>query len=292
MVLPPIDADLAARLVAGQFPQSAGLPVRPVSPQGWDNRTFRLGDRLSVRLPSAEGYAPQVLKEQRWLPHLTAHLPLPVPEPVALGRPALGYPFGWSVSRWLDGEVLSRTSDIDEQTLARDLAAFLVALRSVPAAGGPAAGPLTAWRGAPLDVYADEARRAFRSLEPADAAAAGTVLDAALASRWDREPVWFHGDFAVDNVLMRGGRVHAVLDFGCAGVGDPSCDLVIAYIALGDGGRAVFRQTVGLDEDTWRRTRGWSIWRSAITLVDPAASQLRRQESVRALAAVLAEADR
>jgi aminoglycoside phosphotransferase (APT) family kinase protein len=285
--VPPIDADLVARLVADQFPEWAGLRVTAVSPQGWDNRTFRIGDELSARLPSAEGYASQVVKEQQWLPHLAAHLPVPVPEPVALGRPAHGYPYAWSVSRWLEADVLSRVHDLEEVTLAEDLAAFLVALRRVPAASGPPAGPLTAYRGAPLNHYADEARRAFRLLDVTTAASAEQVLDAALATRWEREPVWFHGDFAVDNILVRNGRMYAVLDFGCAGVGDPACDLAIAFIRFDRRGRDVFRRAVGLDDETWRRARGWSVWKAAITLIHPAAPPLRRQESERALAAVL-----
>jgi aminoglycoside phosphotransferase (APT) family kinase protein len=232
--LPRIDEELVARLVAEQFPDWAGQPVAAVSPQGWDNRTFRLGDELSVRLPSAAGYAPQVRKEQRWLPHLAAHLPVPIPEPVALGRPGLGYPFAWSVSGWLDGDVLSGVHDLD-----------------VTAAG------------------------------------AAEVLDAALASRWEREPVWFHGDFAVDNVLLRGGRVSAVLDFGCAGVGDPACDLAIAFVRFDRRSRQVFRQGVDLDDNTWRRARGWSAWKAAITLADPASPPPRQQESRHALRAVL-----
>lgn len=285
-----IDENLVARLIADQFPQWAGLPVTAVSPQGWDNRTSRVGQEVSARLPSAEGYAPQVLKEQRWLPHLARHLPVPIPEPVALGRPAASYPFPWSVSRWLEGDVLSRVQDVDDTVLAQDLAAFLVALRQVPAAGGPAAGPATAYRGAPLDVYADEARHAFTLLDPAIADDANQVIDTALASRWEGEPVWFHGDFAIDNVLMRDRRVFAVLDFGCTGVGDPACDLTIAFIRFDRRGREVFRDAVGLDDDTWRRARGWSAWKAAITLIDPASPPLRRQESERALPAVLADA--
>ena len=285
--LPRVDEDLVARLIAEQFPDWAGVPVTAVSPQGWDNRTFRLGDELSVRLPSAEGYTPQVVKEQRWLPRLAPHLPVAIPQPVAMGRPGAGYPFAWSVRRWIDGDVLRGVHGPDDVVLAEDLAAFLVALRQVPAADGPPAGPLTAHRGAPLDHYADEARRAFAQLDRGTAAGAAEVLDAALASRWDQEPVWFHGDVAVDNVLVSGGRVSAVLDFGCAGVGDPACDLGIAFTRLGRRGREVFRRAVDLDDDTWRRARGWSAWKAAITLADPASAPVRRQESHRALAAVL-----
>lgn len=282
-----IDAALVADLIADQLPQWAGLPVTPVSPQGWDNRTFRIGDALSARLPSAAGYAPQILKEERWLPHLAAHLPVRIPEPVALGRPTPSYPFTWSVSRWLDGVVLPRAQALDRAGIAEDLAAFLVALRGVPAADGPPAGPLTAHRGGPLAHYADEAVHALNHLDQATSTRAGQLLRTALATRWDHDPVWFHGDVAADNLLVREGRLDGVLDFGCAGVGDPACDLVIAFTWLDVRQRELFRHAVDLDEDTWRRGRGWAIWKAAITLADPTAPPARRHEQRRAITAVL-----
>src|SRR5580704_17728624 len=91
-----ITAELVSRLVAAQFPQWAGLAVRPVEPGGWDNVTFCLGPGPSVRLPSADCYAEQVDKEHRWLPALAGRLPLPIPEPIARGAPGCGYPWPWS----------------------------------------------------------------------------------------------------------------------------------------------------------------------------------------------------
>jgi aminoglycoside phosphotransferase (APT) family kinase protein len=134
-----VDVHLARRLVDRQFPQWAGLPLTPVPAQGCDNRTFRLGDTLSVRLPSAHSYAAQVDKEQCWLPLLAPRLPLPVPVPVARGVPGLGYPHPWSVLRWIPGEPASTGLIADLTTFAFDLAAFLVALRRIDATPGPAA---------------------------------------------------------------------------------------------------------------------------------------------------------
>ncbi|MFC4149538.1 aminoglycoside phosphotransferase family protein [Micromonospora mangrovi] len=283
---PALDETLAARLIADQFPRWADLPVVAASPQGWDNRTFRLGDRLSVRLPSAAGYAHQIGKESRWLPYLARHLSVPVPEPVALGRPALGYPFAWSVNAWRDGEVLSRADVADPAALATELASFLVELRGVPTDDAPRPGPETAHRGGPFAFYATEARAAVSALD-ARSPATDRVLDEAVASRWPRPPVWFHGDLAADNILVTDGRLAGVLDFGCAGVGDPACDLVIAFTHLDDGTRPGFRRAVGLDDDTWRRARGWALWKAAITLANPDASARRRREQTRAFAAVL-----
>ncbi|MFI2710821.1 aminoglycoside phosphotransferase family protein [Micromonospora sp. NPDC018662] len=283
---PDINEALAAALIADQFPRWAGLPLVAASPQGWDNRTFRLGERLTVRLPSAEGYAHQITKESRWLPFLAKHLSVPVPKPLELGRPALGYPYAWSVNEWLDGQVLSRAKVADPAALAAELAAFLVELRGVPDEDGPRPGPETAHRGGPFAFYAPEARAALSALG-VRSPATEQVLDEALASEWEHDPVWFHGDVAVDNLLIADGRLAGVLDFGCSGVGDPACDLVIAFTYLADETRPVFRQAVGLDDDTWRRARGWALWKAAITVLDPNASPLRREEQQRALDAVL-----
>ena len=286
--VPLLDARLVRRLVAGQFPDWAELPIRPVDAQGWDNRTFRLGPGLAVRLPSAAGYEPQVVKEQRWLPVLRRHVPLQVPEPVALGTPAAGYPFRWSVRTWIGGEVLSSAPRVDMARLAHDLGGFLAALRSAPAVDGPAAGPGTSFRGAPLDHYADEAREAAAQVLPADRLQrAQQVLAEALASRWDAAPVWFHGDVAVDNLLTRDGRLSAVIDFGVSGVGDPACDLVIAWTLLEGTGRDAFRDAVGLDDATWARGRGWALWKAVVTLRSDASPAVRRVESERVLTALL-----
>lgn len=284
--VPQIDEALAAALVAEQFPQWAGLPVLAASPQGWDNRTFRLGERLTVRLPSADGYAHQIRKESRWLPYLAKYLSVAVLKPVELGGPALGYPFAWSVNEWLDGEVLSRAWLPDIATLATELAAFLGELRAVPADDAPRPGPDTAYRGGPFAHYAPEAVTALRTLD-VQSAGAQEVIEEALAAEWGGQPVWFHGDVAVDNILIADGHLVGVLDFGCSGVGDPACDLVIAFTYFDDQTRPAFRRAVGLDEATWRRARGWALWKAAITVANPNAPQLRREEQKRALAAVL-----
>src|SRR5687768_9288639 len=88
-----LNVALVGRLIAAQFPQWADLPIAPVEPGGWDNRTFRLGEHMSVRLPSAARYAAQVEKEHRWLPRLAPLLPLPIPVPLAMGAPAVDYPW-------------------------------------------------------------------------------------------------------------------------------------------------------------------------------------------------------
>nr|WP_201749191.1 aminoglycoside phosphotransferase family protein [Micromonospora acroterricola] len=283
-----IDVALVRRLVAEQFPHWAELPVRAVEVGGWDNRTFHLGDTMTVRLPSGEGYALQVAKEQRWLPVLGARLPLEVPTPLAHGRAGAGYPYPWSVYRWIDGQT-ARPERIDDlPRFAADLAAFLCALRSVDATGGPAAGRHSAWRGAPLSTYDAETRAAIethRDRLPADAVTG--IWQAALDATWSGPSVWFHGDVAYGNLLVRDGRLAAVIDFGCCGVGDPACDTVIAWTLLHGASRAAFRDVLDVDAATWARGRGWALWKALITLDDP--EPARAAEARHVLGQLLAE---
>jgi aminoglycoside phosphotransferase (APT) family kinase protein len=275
-VTPKIDTDLARRLIATQFPRWSGLPIRPVGRGGWDNRTFHLGDTMTVRLPSAEGYVLQVEKEHKWLPILAPQLPLPIPVPLAMGVPGSAFPFPWSVYRWIDGEPTAVDRIASLPQYAADLAAFLVALQRIDASGGPAAGPHNFWRGAPPSVYDAETREAITNLAdriPGDLAT--EIWDVALSSRWDRSAVWFHGDVAYGNLLMRDGRLAAVIDFGTTGIGDPACDLAIAWTLFSGESRAVFRAALDVDADTWARGRGWTLWKALITYDhDPASPRV------------------
>ncbi len=273
---PEITADLVRRLVAEQHPQWAGLPVSPVPRGGWDNRTFRLGDQLLVRLPSAAGYAEAVAKEQRWLPALAAHLPLPIPAPVAVGVPGQGYPWPWSVYRWLPGRSADEAPPADLTRLAGDVAAFLVALQRAPGPG-PAPGSHNFWRGGPVAYYDGETRRALDlHAREVDVPAATEVWEAALASGWDGPDVWLHGDIAPGNLLVRAGALSAVIDFGTSGWGDPSCDLVIAWTLFSGRSREAFRAAVDADAATWARARGWALWKALITLDGPHGVASRR----------------
>src|SRR5665213_192718 len=212
-----IDAALAGRLVAEPFPQWADLALRPVALGGWDNRTFHLGEHMTVRLPSAARYAAQVEKEQRWLPALARALPVPIPAPLGMGRPGQGYPWSWSVYGWLDGETATVARIDDRTRFATDLAAFLEALHRIDATDGPAAGPHCFWRGGPLETYDAETRAAIVALDGRiDAPAVTAVWEAALETSWAAPPVWVHGDMAAGNLLVRDGALSAVIAFGCS----------------------------------------------------------------------------
>jgi aminoglycoside phosphotransferase (APT) family kinase protein len=263
-----IDVALARRLVDSQFPQWSELPITEVAVDGWDNRTFRLGSGLTVRLPTGDWYAKQIDKEQQWLPVLAPQLPLPIPTPVAKGAPDATYPYPWSVYRWLDGELASRAPIADTTAFAAALAGFLNALGRVDATDGPRPGEHNFFRGGPLATYAQETHEAIEKLGaeiPRDAVK--RVWDDAMATTWDREPVWLHGDVATGNLLVRDGRLAAVLDFGSSGVGDPACDVVIAWTFLSGPSRDRFRAELYVDDAAWSRGRGWALWKALITLV-------------------------
>jgi aminoglycoside phosphotransferase (APT) family kinase protein len=264
-----ITAGVAGRLVAEQFPEWASLPITPVALNGWDNTTFRLGGELAVRLPSGEGYAAAVEKEHRWLPALAPNLPLPIPQPVAIGRPGGGYPWPWSINRWLPGEPASVGRIADLTRFATDLADFLTALYAIDAADGPPAGPHSAHRGGPLAYFDDEEVPEATHLlaDRVDVDAVTDVWRTALSSRWERSPVWVHGDVVGSNLLVADGALSAVIDFGCSAVGDPACDLVMAWTFFSGESTEQFRSHLSLDDATWSRGRGWALWKALVTIL-------------------------
>jgi aminoglycoside phosphotransferase (APT) family kinase protein len=268
------------RLIAAQFPRWAHLPITSVASQGWDNRTFHLGAEMTVRLPSAAAYALQVAKEQRWLPRLAPLLPLPIPVPLAMGEPGESYPWPWSIYRWLAGETAAMERIADPRQFAAALAAFLVALQRIDAGDGPPPGPHNFFRGGSLTVYDGETRQAIAALgDTVDAERAAAVWETALATTWRGSPVWVHGDVSAGNLLVEEGRLSAVIDFGSSGVGDPACDLAIAWTLFTGASRETFRAGLSLDDATWARGRGWTLWKALITLADPHnphASEARR----------------
>ncbi len=260
-----ITVSLVRQLIAAQFPQWADLPIKPIEYGGWDNRTFHLGEHMLVRMPSAAEYAAKVVIEQQWLPKLATLLPLKIPVPLAMGNPTNEYPWHWSVYQWIDGEIASLERIADMCTFATDLGQFLSALQRIDPTGGPMAGPHNFYRGGPLKTYDSETRQAIAILgNQIDAHAVTAVWDEALASTWDRSPVWVHGDIAVGNLLVKNGQLYAVIDWGGLGVGDPACDLAIAWTLFTEKSRDAFRAALALDNDTFARGRGWALWKALI----------------------------
>ncbi|MFI0979691.1 aminoglycoside phosphotransferase family protein [Streptomyces sp. NPDC021093] len=261
-----MDAALAVRLLAEQFPHWAHLPLTLLDPAGSDHVIFRLGDTMSVRLPRGDWAAGQAAKEHRWLPLLAPRLPLAVPVPLGLGEPSpeQGYPWQWSVTRWLDGSVAMTDTPAQSPSTAQHLAEFLTALQGIAPAAlllpGPHSHPDLAEE--PLAARDEDTRKAIAATAGVfDARAMTAVWEEALdaPARTDR-PTWFHGDFHTGNLLTDAtGRLSAVIDFGGLGTGDPACDLMIAYTLLDADGRTAFRTALNPDDATWVRGTGWAL---------------------------------
>lgn len=264
-----IPLPLVQKLIQTQFPAFASLAIQPVMVQGHDNRTFRLGTDLLVRLPTAHAYALKVPKEQQILPFLAKHLTVPIPTPVAMGMPTPDYPFNFSIYRWIEGESAS-TLQLDEQAMvgiAHDLATFLEELHQIDSAGGPPPGLHNWYRGAHVSVYDEQMREQAAALQGViDTDAALALWQAACATAWHHPPVWIHGDLASGNVLIRNQRLAGIIDFGGTGVGDPACDLTIVWTFLRDKAREIFIEKVSLDGATWLRAKAWALWKATFQL--------------------------
>jgi aminoglycoside phosphotransferase (APT) family kinase protein len=257
-----IDADLVARLVATQFPHLTDLPIREVQPTGTVNAIYRLGDHLYARLPRVAWWAAALEQECHWLPKLAPHLSLRVPEPVGKGHPASSYPFTWAIYRWIDGQPYADELIDDEHQAARDLARFVAELRRVDPAGAPRGGR------EPLRELDDDTRAAIESARDViDSDAATAAWERALqAPPWTGRPVWIHSDLLRPNLLVRDGRLCAVIDFGGAGVGDPATDVIPAWTVFGQTGRDAFRRALDVDDGTWNRARGIALHQAALII--------------------------
>ncbi len=291
--------DLAYKLIAEQFPEYANLPITDVEKQGHDNRTYRLGDHLLIRMPTAADYAAKVAIEQDILPQLARNISLSIPAPIKMGKPSAGYPYPFSIYKWLPGKSINllTLTDQDKEQLAFDLAQFLKELQAITHFKGlPIFAETLAclrpgqhnwWRGGPVSFYDKGAREQIAELAGViDLNRAFAVWEKACATQWHRKPVWIHGDLTIGNLLMESRddssyfaalaelrreqassvKLSAVIDFGGAAVGDPACDLVIAWTYLSGKSREIFMSEMDLDHDTWLRARAWALWKATYEL--------------------------
>ena len=262
-----INVSLVSQLVAAQFPQWADLEIRPVEIDGHDNRTFHLGDEMSVRMPSHKRYVEHVRSEQEWLPKLAEHLPQPIPVPIGRGKPGPEYPWPWSVNKWIQGENASIECISDLSEFAKDVANFLNKLQTIDTTNAPLPGQDNFFRGGELSAYDPETRKCIEeSKDIIDAQVATSIWESALTAKWEHSPAWIHGDIAVGNLLVQDGRLCGVIDFGQLAAGDPACDTTIAWTLFSGSSREAFRAKMKADEATWARGRGWGLWKALLQL--------------------------
>jgi len=253
-----LDEALVRRLLAEQFPEWAELPLQRIEPSGTVNAIFRLGDGLSARLPRKEGPTEPGGVELEWLPKLASRLPVEVPVPLAQGRPGANYPWFWEIHSWVEGEVVP-VDEIDAVQAARDLAALVLALQRVDPTGAPPG------RGIPLAVR-DEQMRHWWARFDGDARAWEAWQRALGAPPWDGPPVWHHGDLDCRNWVVRNGRIMGVIDWGSMGVGDPACDVMVAWKLHSAAARDAFREALRTDDGAWERARGWAVSQAVAAL--------------------------
>lgn len=253
-----IDSGLVRRLVDDQFPAWSGLPLRRVEPSGTDNAIFRLGDELAVRLPRRDGPTEPRSKELEWLPRLAPLLPVAIPVPVAQGGPGRGYPWFWEIHTWVDGATVP-VRGIDAIQAARDLAALVAALQRIDPQDAPAG------RGVPL-AQLDASFGHWLGRFDGDPRVAHAWKRALAAPPWDGPRVWHHGDLDARNWLVRNGRIGGVIDWGAMGVGDPACDVMVAWKLHSAAARDAFRVALPVDDATWERARGWVVWQAVAAL--------------------------
>jgi aminoglycoside phosphotransferase (APT) family kinase protein len=242
---------LVQRLLAAQFPAWADLPLRRVEPSGTVNAIFRLGDELAVRLPRRDGPTVPGSKELDWLPKLAPLLPVEVPVPLAQGSPGDDYPWFWEIHTWLEGQTIP-VDEIDAVQAARDLAALVGTMQQLDSAGAPPG------RGVSL-AERDEEIRHWLARFDGDPIVTVEWERALAAPPWDGRPVWHHGDLDVRNWLVRDGRISGVIDWGAMGVGDPACDVMVAWKLHSRAARDAFREALPTDDATWERARGWVL---------------------------------
>lgn len=264
-----ITVNLARKLIAKQFPEYAHLLITSVEKQGHDNRTYRLGDKMLIRMPTTMDYALTVSKEQELLPKLAPYLSIKIPIPIAMGIPCKDYPYPFSIYKWLEGTSINliKLHDKEMQQLAFDLAKFLRELQGINNIFGPLPGQHNWWRGDHLSVYDKNAQKQIKKLNGIiDQDKAINLWRRACNTRWNKPPVWIHGDIAIGNILLKNRKLSAIIDFGGMAVGDPACDLVIAWTFFKEKSREIFIKEMNMDEDTWLRARGWALWKATFEL--------------------------
>lgn len=257
--------------IAEQFPQYQSLYVSPIKNGGIDNFTFRLGEEYVVKYPSKRCYALQPIKDHKWLPIIEPYISTNIPKPIALGMPTKNFQHNWTINTWIEGETLEDVGgDLSEKQLkqlATDLAQFIKELHQAPIENAPKAEYHNFHRGGNLKEYDKDTRGYIKELNRIiDSEKALNIWEQVLTSSWHKQDVWVHGDLAPSNIILKNGNLNGIIDFGCMAVGDPACDLVIAWTFFNNHARNTFMKQLNLEEEVWNRARGWALWKSCYEL--------------------------
>ncbi|MBP6870295.1 aminoglycoside phosphotransferase family protein [Candidatus Babeliales bacterium] len=266
-----INEIIAQQLIAEQFPEFKNFEIKSIKTQGHDNRTFRLGNDLLIRLPSAQCYAAQIKKEQIWLPQFAPHISTMIPKPIKLGNPTSFYPFPWSINQWIEGESANNLTpqDLDLPIIAEQVAQFLKELAIINSEKGPNPGPENFYRGGRLGVYYNQTQAALQKLSSFfDVAPYEQLWHQAVQNGRLCDPVWIHGDMSPSNIIIEKKQLKAVIDFSGIAVGEPSCDLVMAWTFFDEASKQIFKENLDYEENIWEVARAWALWKSLITLAD------------------------
>jgi len=275
-----IDELLVHALLKNQCPHWANLPLKTILSSGTDNALFRLGNEYVVRLPRIDWATESINKEYEWIPKIAEFMKTPLSEPVFKGRPDKSYPWSWIVAKWNEGHNPHYEHENEYELLAKDLACFLNELHGIGLPKGPSSR-----RGISLKERDVETQKAIGELERDIDVSSVTSLWNQLSNTpsWNKEPVWVHGDFLPGNILVQNNRLSAVIDFSDVGIGDPACDLIIAWSLFKPHSIKIFRNNLEhIDNDTWERGRGWALSIALIMLPyykysNPTLASLARQ---------------
>lgn len=261
-----ITSSLVRSLVSEQFPQWSELPIRPVDVQGWDNRTFRLGDRMTVRLPSADGYVAGLVREEQTLAILGSRFRVAIPRIVATGAPSPRFNRPWSVREWIEGHTFAGVETRQRKRAIGSVGDALKELQACDTVGGPWAGRASAYRGCHVSAVGEEVQGLLPLLVGRYSEGCRTLWDTAVTTVWTGPPVWVHGDVAPGNMLFdSNGQLTALIDFGQTCVGDPACDLAFAWLSCDSRERDRLRDRLELPEDAWLRGAAWALWKALIS---------------------------
>ncbi len=258
-----MNINIVKQLIKNQFPQYSDLEVRSVEPGGHDHHTYHLGKHMSIRIPSHERYQTQVVKEAKWLPYLQQYLNVMISKPLHLGVPSDLFPMHFGIYEWIEGNPITKQSDSCD--LAYALSAFLIDLQSIKTHDAPRPSIDNFYRGGELQVYDEETRREIKEGSlPINYNVLLMLWERALSSSWSLQPVFVHGDLVGTNLLESHNQLVGVIDFGGMAVGDPACDLTVAWTLFKGKARSMFMLQMDMDEATWHRSIGWAVWKALL----------------------------